>query len=69
MRPKTCPIRFSREELARKFAAAFLSTKLNIPFDQALQRVPLNVDYYWLETADCVIEASAWLDLNLPRRY
>lgn len=69
MLPKHQSNGLCREELARKLAAAFISSKRGIPLEEALRRVPYNVDYYWLETADCVIEATAWLNLEAPRRY
>ncbi|HXG24217.1 MAG TPA: hypothetical protein VNJ09_06645 [Chthonomonadales bacterium] len=69
MQPRLPRNGLSREELARKLAAAFLSCKLDIPLEQAIERVPDKVSLYWLETADFVIEAAAWIDLVSPRRY
>ncbi len=69
MQPKHNSNGLCRDELARKMAAAFISTKLGIPLDQALERVPYRISIYWLETADFVIEAAAWQDLAKPNPY
>lgn len=66
MQPKAHRNGLCRDELARKLAAAFISTKLGIPLEQALERVPFRVPLYWLETAEFVIEAAAVQDLAKP---